>query len=218
MLISSLLYIIPGIKVDITFTIIKLTRYTSNPSNIHFITIKLVYKYLKDIKDYRITYYKDNNHFISGYYDADYARDIITTKSTSEYLILLVGGIINWKSKLQSIIAQSTTKAEYIAINTVIKKAIYIKALLKELRYYKQNKFPIYTNNNGALLLTKNPIFHERIKHIIVKYHYIGDLIIKGIIDLNYISFKNQKANGLTKPLNKSLFNDFLIHISFKSS
>ena len=137
MLISSLLYIIPGIKVDITFTIIKLTRYTSNPSNIHFITIKLVYKYLKDIKDYRITYYKDNNHFISGYYDADYARDIITTKSTSEYLILLVGGIINWKSKLQSIIAQSTTEAEYIVINAVIKEAIYIKALLEELGYYK---------------------------------------------------------------------------------
>ena len=70
----------------------------------------------------------------------------------------------------------------------------------------------------GALLLVKNPIFHERTKHIAVKYHYIRDLIIKGIIDLNYISSKNQKADGLTKPLNKSLFNDFLIHINFKNS
>ena len=90
MLISSLLYIIPGIKVDITFTIIKLTRYTSNPSNIHFTALKRVYKYLKGIKDYGITYYKDNNHFISGHYDADYTGDIITAKSINGYLILLV--------------------------------------------------------------------------------------------------------------------------------
>ena len=69
-----------------------------------------------------------------------------------------------------------------------------------------------------ALLLIKNLIFHERIKYIIIKYYYIRDLIIKDIIDFNYIFFKNQKANGLTKPLNKSLFNDFLIHINFKNS
>jgi hypothetical protein len=82
-------------------------------------------------------------------------------------------------------------EAEYITINTVIKEAVYIRTLLKELGFYKQSKSSIYTNNNGALLLAKNPIFHERTKHIAVKYHYIRDLIIKGIIDLNYISSKN---------------------------
>jgi hypothetical protein len=218
MLIGSLLYIMLGTRVDIAFMVIKLARYASNLSNIHFITLKRVYKYLKGTKDYSITYYKDNNHFISEYCDANYARDIIIAKSTSSYLILLANGVISWKSKLQSIIAQSTIKAEYIIINAVIKEAIYIKALLEELGYYKQNKFLIYINNNKALLLAKNPVFHERTKHIAVKYHYIRDLIIKGIIDLNYISSKNQKVDGLTKPLNKSLFNDFLIHIGFKSA
>ena len=76
--------------------------------------------------------------------------------------------------------------------------------LLKELRYYKQNKFPIYINNNRALLLAKNLIFHERTKYIAIKYHYIKDLIIKNIIDFNYIFSENQKANKLTKLLNKS--------------
>jgi len=66
-------------------------------------------------------------------------------------------------------------------------------------------------------LLAKNPIFHERIKYIAVKYYYIRDLIIKGIINLNYISSENQKADRLTKPLNKSKFNDFLIYLGFKS-
>ena len=189
-LIGSLLYIILGTRLDIAFATIKLARYTSNPSKVYFTAIKRVYKYLKGTKDYSITYYKNTSRFISGYCDADYTGDLASAKSTSGYLILLAGGTISWKSKLQTIIAQSTTEAEYIAINAVIKEAVYIRALLEELGYYKQNKFPIYTDNNGALLLAKNPIFHERTKHIAVKYHYIRDLIIKGIIDLNYIPSK----------------------------
>ena len=210
MLIGSLLYIMLGTRVDIAFAVIKLARFASNPSNIHFTAVKRVFKYLKGTKDYGITYYKGASRFISGYCDADYAGDLISAKSTTGYIILLAGGIISWKSKLQSIIAQSTTEAEYIAINSVIKEAVYIKALLEELGFYNQNKFPIYTDNNGALLLAKNPIFHERTKHIAVRYHYIRDLIIKGIIDLNYIPSKDQKSDGLTKPLDKVKFNNFL--------
>ena len=111
---------------------------------------------------------------------------------------------------MQSIIAQSTTEAEYIAINIAAKEAIYIKSLLLELGYYKQNKLPLYTDNNGALLLAKNPVFHERTKHIAVKYHYIRDLINRGIIDLIYIPTKDQKADGFTKALDKNKFQEFI--------
>jgi hypothetical protein len=90
-----------GTKVDITFIVIILTRFTSNPNKIHFTTIKRVYKYLKSIINYRITYYKSsNNHYISGYCNTDYAGDIINTKSTTSYIILLSSNIISYKSKL----------------------------------------------------------------------------------------------------------------------
>ena len=115
-----------------------------------------------------------------------------------------------WKSKLQSIIAQSTTEAEYIAINIASKEAVYIKSLLEELGFYKQKKLPLYTDNNGALLLAKNPIFHERTKHIAVKYHYVRDLIDKGILDLIYTPTKEQKADGFTKALDKVKFKEFI--------
>jgi len=95
MLIGSLLYIILGTRVDIAYAVIKLARYASNPNNIHFTVVKRIYKYLKGTKDYGITYYKNKNHFISRYYDADYAGDIKTAKSTSGYLILYAGGIIS---------------------------------------------------------------------------------------------------------------------------
>ena len=94
---------------------------------------------------------------------------------------------------------------------------MYIKQLLEELGQFKQEKFPIYTDNNGALLLANNPVFHERTKHIAIKYHYIRDLINKGIIHLIYIPTKDQKADGLTKPLARVKFKEFLTQLGFLS-
>jgi hypothetical protein len=62
MLIRSLLYIMLSIRADIAFIVIKLARFIFNSNNIHFITIKRIYKYFKNIKDYRITYYKNNKN------------------------------------------------------------------------------------------------------------------------------------------------------------
>jgi hypothetical protein len=95
MFISSLLYIIFNIRINIVYVIIKLACYAFNLNNIYFIIIKRIYKYLKSIKDYSITYYKNKNYFISRYYNADYISDIKTIKSISDYLILYAKGIIN---------------------------------------------------------------------------------------------------------------------------
>jgi len=95
MLIGSLLYIILSTRVNIVFAIIKLAYYASNPNNIYFTIVKRIYKYLKSIKDYRITYYKNRSNFISGYYNVDYAGNLVRAKLTIGYLILLAGGIIS---------------------------------------------------------------------------------------------------------------------------
>ena len=217
-IIGSLLYITLGTRPDIAYATIKLARYASNPSPIHITSAKRILRYLKATKDYGITYYSSytstsSNKYISGYCDADYAGDIFTAKSTLGWIFFIAGGPISWKSKLQSIIAQSTTESEYIAINSATKEAVFIKQLMTELGAYNQAKFPIYTDNEGALALAKNPVFHERTKHIAVKYHYIRQLIEEGTIDLVYINTKDQKSDGLTKPLDKTKFKEFLIQL-----
>ena len=189
--IGSLLYLAMATRPDIAYSVILLARFASNPSIEHKNAVNNIFNYLSKTKDLGIIYSKDENiNYISGYCDADYAGDIASAKSTSGYIFYIANGPITWKSKLQSIIAQSTTEAEYIAINIAAKEAVYIKSLLKELGYYKQNKLPLYTDNNGALLLAKNPVFHERTKHIAVKYYYIRGLINKGTLDLIYIPTK----------------------------
>ena len=84
---------------------------------------------------------------------------------------------------------------------------------MTELDVYNQAKFPIYTDNQGALALAQNPVFHERTKYIAVKYHYIRSLLEEGVIDLVYINTKDQKADGLTKALDKIKFRRFLTQI-----
>ncbi len=74
-----------SIKINITYIIIKLICYTSNFNNIYFITVKRIYKYLKDIKDYSIIYYKNKNYFLSRYYNADYINNI---KSLNRLVII----------------------------------------------------------------------------------------------------------------------------------
>ncbi len=75
--------------------------------------------------------------------------------------------------------------------------------------YYNQKVFPLYTDNNRALLLSKKPVFYKRTKHINIKYYYIRELLENGIIDLLYIPTIEQQANGFTKALSKPKFTTF---------
>ena len=131
------MYITLGTRPDITYPIIKLARFVSNPAPEHVTAAKRVLQYLKATIDYKINYTATSNttsnNYISGYCDSDYAGDLIKAKSTIGFIFFLAEGLISWKSKLQSIVTQSTTEAEYIAINIAIKEAVYIKALLQEL-------------------------------------------------------------------------------------
>ena len=123
---------------DIAYSVILLARFANNPNLEYKNAINNVFNYLSKTIDLGIIYTKDDNiNYISGYCDADYAGDLSSAKSTSGYLFYLAKGPITWKSKLQTIIAQSTTEAEYIAINITAKEAVYIRALLEELGLYK---------------------------------------------------------------------------------
>jgi len=189
-LIDSLLFLALAIRIDICFVVIKLTRFASNPNNIHFLAIKRIFRYLKGTAYLGIVYNKNNPNYIQKYVNVDYVGDQLEAKNTIGYLLFITGGIFMWKSKLQFIITQSIIEAETVAINTYGKELAFIKILLMELGFFRQSKLPLYCDNNGAILLAKNPVFHERIKYIKIKYYYIRQLINEGIIDLIFVSIK----------------------------
>jgi len=142
--------------------------------------IKHILKYLKGNINEGIEYKKNGNiKVLEAFSDADFAGDSETRKSTSGYIIFFAGGPISWRSRKQSLIAQSTTEAEYVAAAECCKELVYLKSLLEELL---NDKIEIQLNmdSQSAMMLIINGIINKKSKHIEVKFHYIHDLV-KGV-------------------------------------
>ncbi|GKC69797.1 hypothetical protein Tco_1115680 [Tanacetum coccineum] len=90
---------------------------------------------------------------------------------------------VSWVSKLQSVVAMSTTEAEYVAAAQANKEAVWLKMLLEELRY-KQEKITLFFDNQSALYLARNPAFHSKTKHIRVQYHFVREKVEEGTVDM----------------------------------
>nr|XP_027090449.1 uncharacterized protein LOC113711484 [Coffea arabica] len=112
--VESLMYAQVCTRSDIAYITGMLGRYLSNLRLDHWKATKRVLRYLQKTKDYMLTYRNSDELEIIGYTDSDYTGCQDTMKSTSDYVYLLAGGAISWKSAKQSLIASSTMAAEFI--------------------------------------------------------------------------------------------------------
>lgn len=117
------------------------------------------------------------------------------------YVVLLGESAIIWKSKKQDIVSLSSAEAEYRSIRKVVGELIWIKRLLEELTDTCQKHIPIFCDSQVAVHMERNPVFHERTKHIEVDCHFVRDKIQDGLITLHHISTNDQLADILTKAL-----------------
>jgi hypothetical protein len=85
--------------------------------------------------------------------------------------------MISLSSRKQGSIAQSTAEAEYITASVARKEAIWLRKLVSGLFGDKLETTMVHCDNQSCIKLIENPIFHDRSKHIDMKYHYIRDLV-----------------------------------------
>ncbi|XP_070014962.1 secreted RxLR effector protein 161-like [Nicotiana sylvestris] len=115
---GSLMYIMNCMRPDIACAISKLSRFTSNPNQIHWMAMKRVLGYLKHTQNYALHYNKYPS-VIEGYSDANWIIRSSEVKSTSGYVFIVEGGSVFWKSSKQTCITCSTMKSEFIALDKV---------------------------------------------------------------------------------------------------
>lgn len=201
--IGSLLFLCSVSRPDISFAVNMLSRYINNPNQEHVVALKRVIRYLKNTKNVCIRYGESSD--LIGYSDADFAGDVDTRKSTTGYIFLMNGGPVTWLSQKQKTIALSTTEAEFVAASESAKEILWLQQLLMDLgeRY---DCIELYVDNQSAIKLINNPVFHKRTKHIDVKYNFIREKVENGFINISYVSSKNQFADILTKPLHTQSF------------
>jgi len=98
----------------------------------------------------------------------------------------------------QKIVALSTTEAEYIAVTETCKELIWLKDFMKELGKELVTP-PLHSDSQNVVDLVNNPVYHDRTKHIDVRYHFIHILLKNGVLSLAKIHTSRNAANILTK-------------------
>ncbi|CAM8983199.1 unnamed protein product [Rhodiola kirilowii] len=130
--IGCLMYVMTSTRPDIAYAVGKLSRYTSNPSNLHWEAIKRVLKYLKGTMNYGLVY-AGFPSVLEGYTDASWITNLEDHSSTSGWVFLLGGGAISWASKKQTCITSSTMESEFIAFAAAGKEAKWLRNLVHEI-------------------------------------------------------------------------------------
>lgn len=177
-----------------------------SPTTEHWQAAKRVLRYLAGTSSYGIYFRKGNPLTLHAFSDADWAGDVADCVSTNAYIIYIGGQPISWSSKKQKGVARSSTEAEYRAVANAASELLWVCSLLSELGLKLHAAPTIYCDNVGATYLCANPVFHSRMKHIAIDYHFIRELIQNGKLRVNHVSTKDQRADALTKPLPRSTF------------
>ncbi|KAE8687628.1 lachrymatory-factor synthase-like [Hibiscus syriacus] len=202
--VGSLMFSMICTRPDIAQAVGVVSRYMVNPGKEHWNTVKRILRYIKGTSNVALCY-GGSNLLINVYVDSNYASDLDKSKSITRYVFKIVGGAVSWVSKLQSVVATSTTEAEYVVATQASKEAIWLKMLLEELGH-NQEYVSLFCASQSVLHLARNPTFHSRTKHIRVQCHFIREKEEEGTVDMQKIHTKDNIADFMTKAINADKF------------
>ncbi|CAM8889899.1 unnamed protein product [Rhodiola kirilowii] len=170
-------------------------RFMSNPGPEHWLALKHVFAYIRGTLDVGLCYEKRQDEFkLTGYVDADFGGDRDTRKSTTAIYYTLGDCCVSWKSQLQTIVTISSTESEYIALCDAVKEAMWLQGMLSEARLFNGTAV-IKCDSQPAICLSKNPVYHERSKHIDIKYHFVRDKVENGDVMIEKVGTEFNPAD-----------------------
>jgi hypothetical protein len=220
--VGCLSYIQAMIRPDITMAVQQCAKFNNAPTREHEEAVKRICRYLLKTRDKGLVFRPDQRKGLECYVDADFAGSWKRNHQTDEqsvysrtgFCIFYGGCPILWKSKTQTLIALSTTEAEYVALSAALKEVIGMLHLLEELH---EHGLPIHKNtptfrcktfedNQSCISIATNHKNRPRTKHFALKLHHFRSYIVNKTISVEHISTKEQLADIFTKPLPKVQF------------
>jgi hypothetical protein len=200
-LIGSLRYLVHT-RPDLIFIVGYLSRFMQRPTAEHIAASKRVLRYVVGTIDHGCFYHRGSGGAkLIGYSDSDYADDIDNNHSTSGVVFFFGSCLVSWHSLKQRVVTMSSCEAEYVAATSTATQGVWLAWLLADLKQEEARPVELRVDNKSALALIKNYVFHERSKHIRVRYHYVRQCIEEGSILAEFISTKDQLADIGTKTL-----------------
>ncbi|GKA99109.1 putative ribonuclease H-like domain-containing protein, partial [Tanacetum coccineum] len=203
-MIGSLMYLTSS-RPDIMFVVCACARFQVTPKVSHLHAVKRIFRYLKGQPKLGLWYPKDSPFVLEAYTDSDYAGASLDRKSTTGGCQFLGRRLISWQCKKQTVVANSTTEAEYVAASNCCGQVLWIQNQLLDYGYNFMNT-KIFIDNESTICIVKNPVFHSKTKHIEIRHHFIRDSNEKKLIQMIKIHTDQNVADLLTKAFDVSRF------------
>jgi hypothetical protein len=174
-----------------------LAQYMSAPTEAHWRVALGVVRYLAVTATCGLTYGSGGPE-LRAYYDADYAGDVDSRRSTTGYVFVMHGGAVSWSSRLQPTVAASTVEAKYMGAAAAVKEALWFRKLARDIGL-KLGGVQILCDNQGAMKLLKHPIALQRSKHIDVLHHFAREWVARREVEFVYCPTGEMAADSPTK-------------------
>ncbi|GJS20476.1 putative ribonuclease H-like domain-containing protein [Tanacetum coccineum] len=168
------------------------------PKASHLNAVKRIFRYLKHQPKLGLWYPRDSPFELEAYSDSDYGGASLDKKSTTGGCQFLGRRLISWQCKKQTIVANSTTEAEYVAAANCCGQVLWIQNQMMDYGFNFMNT-KIHIDNESTISVIKNPVAHSRTKHIEIRFHFIRDCYEKRLIEVIKIHTDHNVADLLTK-------------------
>uniref|UniRef100_A0A2N9GAT8 Reverse transcriptase Ty1/copia-type domain-containing protein n=1 Tax=Fagus sylvatica TaxID=28930 RepID=A0A2N9GAT8_FAGSY len=216
-LVGSLVYLTVT-RPDISYAVHIVSQFMAAPRSLHYAAVLRILRYLKGTLFHGLHFSSQSSLTLQAYSDADWAGDPTDRRSTTGYCFLLGDSLISWRSKKQSVVARSSTEAEYRALADTTAELLWLRWLLQDLGIDCSTAVPIHCDNQSAIQIAHNDVFHERTKHIEIDCHFVRHHLLQGTLQLRSVSSQDQLADIFTKPMPPGRFRDLISKLNSSPS
>ncbi|XP_019170478.1 PREDICTED: uncharacterized protein LOC109166047 isoform X2 [Ipomoea nil] len=162
---------------DIAFPVSVVSQFMQAPMRTHWEGAVGIVKYLKNAPGKGILYADHGHMRVEAFSDADWAGSLSDRRSTTGYCVFIGGNLVSWKSKKQTVVARSSAESEYRAMAHVTCEITWVHNVLKEVGVEVMKPIRLWCDNQAAIHISNNPVFHERTKHIEVDCHFVREKV-----------------------------------------
>ncbi|XP_057985369.1 uncharacterized mitochondrial protein AtMg00810-like, partial [Hevea brasiliensis] len=180
---------------DIAYAVSVVSQFMSSLTVAHWEALGQILCYLKGAPRRGLLYGNHGHLNVECFSDADWAGSKVDRRSTTGYCVFVGGNLVSWKSKKQSVVSRSSAESEYRAMAQSVCEVMWIFQLLDETGFKTPLPAKLWCDNQAALHIASNPVFHERTKHIEIDCHFVREKIQQQIISTDISNRRALRRN-----------------------